>query len=285
MNPHTANRFVRAVDLIEARLAEPLTLADIAAAAHLSEFHFARAFRALSGDTVMNYLRRRRLQHAVDRLRDPAAGTLLEIAIDCGFGSHEAFTRAFQREYGIAPSTFRRNAHTLHLNQHRRLSMASFDWNTPPAPTFVDLPSFFAMGLADEFEPGQTDRIGALWGRFVREWQRIPERIGDETYGICFPLERERDCDRFGYVAAVKVGSLAEVPEGMTGVTVPAARYAVFSHTSGLGPALGRTMRYIFGEWLPSSGFTLGEPDFELYDCRFDPATGSGEMFIYVPVQ
>lgn len=286
MNAHFARRLDRALDLIERELHQPLTLADIAAAAHLSEYHFARTFRALSGHSVMDYLRRRRLQHAIDLLEAAPGTTVLELALACGFGSNEAFTRAFRREYGIAPSTYRRNLGTLRLHRHRRLTMEQTHWDTPAPPTFVELPAFLAIGLADEAEPGQTERIGNVWTRFVPLMDAVPGRIGnDVNYGICCPLEDARESDRFTYIAAVRVGSLDDIPRGMTGVQVPAARYAVFGHAHGIGPALVRTMRYIFGEWLPTSGMELAGMDFEYYDSRFSPATGTGEFFIYVPVR
>lgn len=286
MNPHLARRLERALDLIEQRLHAPLSLAEIAAAAHLSEFHFARTFRALSGCSVMDYLRRRRLQHAVEFLEAHPGTSVLELALEAGFGSNEAFTRAFRREYGIAPSTYRRNLGTLRLHRHRRLDMQEIHWETPAAPTFVTLPAFMVIGIADEVEPGQTERIGQMWARFVPLMGGIPGRLNPAvTYGICCPLEDARESDRFSYVAGVQVGSLEEIPRGMTGVQVPAARYAVFGHVHGIGPALVRTMRYIFGEWLPASGYELSGPDFEYYDERFDPATSTGEFFIYVPIR
>ena len=281
-HPH---RLERALELIEQRLGEPVGLADIAAAAYLSPFHFARIFRAVCGDSVMSYVCKRRLNTAVLMLRDQLHSSVLDIAIACGFGSNEAFTRAFRREYGMAPSTYRRNRHTLSLPIHRRLILTDMNWRTPPAPTFVDVPAFLAMGMADEFQPGQTQSIGALWQRFGPVMPSIHKRVGTHTYGICCPLEEARESDRFSYIAAVQVTDLVDLPAGMTGVNVPAHRCAVFSHQHGIGPALARTFRYVFGEWLPASGCTLLSPDYEYYDHRFDPFTGTGEFFIHVPIQ
>ncbi len=162
--------------------------------------------------------------------------------------------------------------------------MSDLAWTAPPPPIYVELDAFLALGMADEFLPGQGTQIGALWSRFVPRIGEITGRVGTHTYGICCPLEDVRECDRFSYVAAVQVRSLAAIPDGMTGVSMPASRCAVFSHTLGLGPALQQTMRYIFGEWLPASGHESAAPDFEYYDDRFDPATGTGELLIYVPI-
>ncbi len=91
---------------IEACLAEPLSLADIAAASGLSAFHFSRLFTALHGESVMAYVRRRRLARAARRLTEDAEVPLVELALDSGFESQQAFTRAFTRQFGVSPGRF-----------------------------------------------------------------------------------------------------------------------------------------------------------------------------------
>jgi len=83
--------------LIEGRLDEPLSLADIAGASGLSAFHFSRLFTALHGESVMAYVRRRRLARAARRLSDEEGVSLVELALESGFESQQAFTRAFTR--------------------------------------------------------------------------------------------------------------------------------------------------------------------------------------------
>ena len=63
------------------------------------------------------------------------------------------------------------------------------------------------------------------------------------------------------------------------------ARYAVFTHVGSLAH-IHETVGYVYGEWLPSSGYELaGTPDFELYDERFDPVKDDGELEYWVPVK
>lgn len=277
-------RMQRALTLIEAQLGGALTLPQVAAAAHLSPFHFARLFRAVTGDSVMNYVRRRRLTEAVLLLRDRTDCSVLDIALMCGFGSNEAFTRAFRKQHGVAPATYRRNALLLHLPLQRRFEMSDV---APVAvvPRFESLPAFLAIGCAGEFHPHATQAIGQLWGRFAPRMHEVRNRTGNATYGICCPPEDgQRDSDHFTYVAAVGVSSLENIPDGMTGVEMPAREYAVFAYDGGIGPRLPQTLQYIFGEWLPNSGYELAGADFEYYDNRFDPVSGQGTFFIYVPV-
>ena len=85
---------------------ESLSLKELAHRYGYSEFHFLRRFKELSGMAFRDYVRYRRLAFALKRVRDTRDG-LLEIALDHGFSSHEAFTRAFREAYGITPRQYR----------------------------------------------------------------------------------------------------------------------------------------------------------------------------------
>ncbi len=104
----TPDHFVALVDRLAADLdAAPTASADeLAAAAHLSRFHFDRVVKAVSGESPTRFRARVLLERAAYRMITTRA-TLLDIAVAAGFGSHEAFTRAFSREYGAPPSAWR----------------------------------------------------------------------------------------------------------------------------------------------------------------------------------
>lgn len=93
---------------------ETLSLKELAHRYGYSEFHFSRRFKELSGMAFRDYVRYRRLAFALKRVRDTRDG-LLEIALDHGFSSHEAFSRAFREAYGISPSEYRKNPVPLAL--------------------------------------------------------------------------------------------------------------------------------------------------------------------------
>ena len=93
---------------IEAHLSEPITLAGLARAARYSPWHAARLFKEYTGRSPFEYIRQFRLSAAADRLcTDP--GKVIDVAFDFVFDSHEGFTRAFTRQFGISPRQFRRN--------------------------------------------------------------------------------------------------------------------------------------------------------------------------------
>lgn len=101
-----ARRLKRVLDLIEARLSEPLSLRDLAVEACLSEFHFARMFRGSTGLSPHRYVTRRRVETAQAKLARTNTSQLA-IALDTGFGSQAAFIRAFRKSTGLTPGQYR----------------------------------------------------------------------------------------------------------------------------------------------------------------------------------
>lgn len=97
------DRIQQGVDYIESRLEEDIALADVAKAAGLSQWHFQRMFRALTGETLKTYIRSRRLANSLDRLLSTRL-RILDIALLAGFESQESFARAFKQSFGVTRS-------------------------------------------------------------------------------------------------------------------------------------------------------------------------------------
>lgn len=113
----------RAVWYIESHLRQNVSLDDLAAVAGVSRFHLSRAFGHTTGIPVIRYLRQRRLSIAAEAL---AGGErdILDLALSLGYGSHEAFTRAFRDCFGTTPEQVRKqgNTHNLKLLEARRMN-------------------------------------------------------------------------------------------------------------------------------------------------------------------
>ena len=106
LNDHS-ERILRVLVHIQCNLDHELSLESLAGVACFSPFHFHRVFAALVGESVMAHIRRLRLERAAQRLLSTKA-TVLQIALDAGYETHEAFTRAFKVTLGKSPSAFRR---------------------------------------------------------------------------------------------------------------------------------------------------------------------------------
>lgn len=102
------------IDYIEANLCEKLKLSDLAERCHLSEFYFHRLFRKETGETVMEYVRKRRLTKAAEDLLETQF-SILDIAVKYEFSCGEAFSRAFKKMYGITPIEYRNSKSKLAL--------------------------------------------------------------------------------------------------------------------------------------------------------------------------
>jgi AraC family transcriptional regulator len=109
-------RLRRVTEYVDANLAEPVGLADLATAAGLTRMHFAAQFRAATGQTPHEYLLRRRIERAQEMLAEGGM-SLVEIALSVGFQTQSHFTCVFKRYVGQPPGVWRqcRNAKPLQL--------------------------------------------------------------------------------------------------------------------------------------------------------------------------
>lgn len=268
-------RLGRAVDYLEERLdgtlGEP-SPAGAARAAGWSEWHFMRLFRAASGMAVGEYVRARRLSRAAAALSRSGI-SVLEAAVEAGYESQAAFSRAFARAFGLSPTEYR-----------RRFALAGTDARSDPLAA-VHLP-----GLIGPFEPrlpfeppeprvhvatlpalallgvGARSRFHAyesfrdlprIWEDWLkrRRWIEVPALEPDKPiYGLCAPsVESE-----FAYYICVEPPAATRPPPGWKRIDVPAGRYAI-SYAEGPQPrAIQGATLAAYAKWLPASGFARG---------------------------
>ena len=100
-------RINRVLDYIEANLTGDLSLATLARVANFSPFHFHRIFRIIIGETLNQFIQRRRLEKAASFLLANATRSITEIALDCGFSGSSTFARAFKGTFGVSASEYR----------------------------------------------------------------------------------------------------------------------------------------------------------------------------------
>jgi AraC family transcriptional regulator len=262
---------------IENNYAKPeLSLDDVAAACGASRFHLTRAFGIATGRTLIRYLRARRMTQAALAL---AAGApdILALAIDAGYGSHEAFTRAFREQFGMTPEALRARGHCTGLELVHALRLDQGDAVPLAAPRLVERGAFTVAGLCARYTHETAAGIPAQWQRLAAH--PAPAcRTGSDEYGVCV----EAEGGAFDYTCGIEVAG--SVPPGLARLSIPAQRYAVFFHPGHIS-AIRITWRAIFDRWLPQSGLRpTGGPEFERYDSRFDVTTGHGGVEIWIPV-
>lgn len=112
-------RVATAIDYIEANLEQRLTLDQIARAADVSLFHFARLFHTATGEAPYRYVLKRRIERA-QHLLVAGEKPLATLALDCGFSSQSHFTAAFKRVTGLSPARWASQARTFRDGQTAR---------------------------------------------------------------------------------------------------------------------------------------------------------------------
>ncbi len=277
---------------IEANLDEEINLAEVAEQAGYSVFHFGRIFQGVTGETVMDYVRKRRLTEAAKALVQTNK-RILDIALDWQYDSHEAFTRAFKRAYGMTPGIFRRRRVFVPLRVP--LSLADIQpLGTKGAAMetrIINLPAMRVVGMA-YVGKNENCEISAMWGEFIPRFHEVPGKICPSVkLGVCGDAQEDGS---FRYVAGFQVEADAPVPEGMSIFDVPAATYVVVTQRGPLGDkerGLGAVMNYVYREWLPQSGYKRADAaDLEWYDERFvfgidDSARENSAMDVYTPIE
>lgn len=271
----------RALWYIESHFAEEITLDAVARVAGLSRFPISRAFVAATGRPVMRYVRARRLSEAAKALTDGSAD-ILGVALDAGYGSHEAFTRAFRDQFGMTPEQVRKTRCLDRIALVEAIRMENVRPVALEEPRFETRPGFVVAGLSEHFTEDTQQRIPVLWQRFSPYVDVLSRGDDDVAYGVCTDIT---DDGAFDYMAAVGVERTDELPPEVVSLQIPEQHYAVFTHKDHVA-AIKSTMRAIWSTWLPQSGYKAARgPEFERYDARFDPRTGEGGFEIWVPIE
>ncbi|MEP9388324.1 AraC family transcriptional regulator [Mesorhizobium sp. KR9-304] len=275
------NPVAKALWFIESHLDKDITLDDVAEASGVSRFHMSRAFGDALDKSVMRYVRARRLTEAALQLAD-GAPDILSVALDAGYGSHEAFTRAFREQFGLTPEQLRSEGQieTILLVEANLMDTDQTRAKLEK-PRFVDAKPMMVAGIGARFEYGNMDGIPAQWQRFNQHIGSIPGAIDGAAYGVC----TASDANGFDYISAVEVSSFSDLDPTFMRVRIPAQRYAVFSHCDHIS-TIRTTMRAIWSEWLPHSGREIEEsPTLERYGPEFDPRSGNGGLEVWLPVK
>ncbi len=270
----------KALWFIESRYAAAMTLDDIARVSGVTPFHLSRVFATATGSSVMRYLRGRRLSEAARAL---AAGApdILSLALEAGYQSHEAFTRAFSQQFGLTPERLRKQRclDRLDLVEPFRMDEALITDLASPRIEFSG--ERLIAGFGERYTCQTNEGIPALWQRFGPYIGRVPAQIGTAAYGVCC---NGGDNGSFEYIAGVDVSGFDRLGSEFSRVRIPSGTYAVFEHRGHIS-AIRSTVYTIWNQWLPQSGRDhAGTPDFERYDERFDPHTGAGVVEIWVPL-
>lgn len=274
------------VDYIEDNLDESIDITSIARNFGISPWYLQHSFRALVGDTLGGYVRGRKMTQATEILAHTDL-PLLDIAVRLGFSSHEAFTRAFQKQYNMTPSSYRKTRpKVLHTAKptlsDELLQHLKYELDTTPriyqrdTLRFVgyttELPSPFI-----EFDRSCAD-MNPAWMKLFAVQNDIPHRVDGSYVGAIISPSGKFTEEYIDHVAGVVVSKRTECGEGQRYVEFPPQLVAEFTVAKIDSTTVARTIDYIYGFWLPNSPYTRADGnDYEFFEGvqTFSAETGS----------
>jgi len=292
-------------ECIKLHKGEDITLCNLSRKLGYSKFHVTRKFKEISGMQFRDYLRLRKLAFALMDVRE-GNKSLLNIALDYGFSSHEAFTRAFKTTYGIAPSEYRKNPMPVVL----RTKIKPFDRYILGIGEIGmiqsgDIKIYFVTIPAHKLLHIKNNESNGYWD-FWRKQASIPgqdcETICNLLEGVAHKLDNKGSNNRsdqiMAYIHEPGGGKFecypvprsecygvrlthdysGKVPSQMLLIDVPEAEYVVFEH----GPFDFKNENYSVEKKVDEAMATF---DFSKTDYRFDNSMNRVAYFYHDPAQ
>nr|BFD87710.1 AraC family transcriptional regulator [Streptomyces sp. Xyl84] len=281
-------RLNQAMEHIEDHLSESVDVAALARIAATSEYHLRRMFSSLAGIPLSEYVRRRRLTVAGAEVL-AGRDSLLDIAVRHGYGSGEAFARAFRAMHGVGPGEARRTGAAL-VSQPRLSFRLTVEGSSSMRYRVVDRPDFAVVGYKARLPlvhlgPNQPmiDFIRGLGRPALERLEKLSDQEPHGVVAVCDGLDPSRaEGTEFDYYQGAITS--AAVPEGMTSLAVPAGTWAVFT-TSGPAPeAIQMLWHDVFTQWFPSNPYR-SRPGPEILRTRAQEGGTGADAELWLPVE
>jgi AraC family transcriptional regulator len=279
-----------AIKYIEENLTNDIDFKEAARRAFCSEYHFRRMFSFLTGITLSEYIRRRRLTLAAFELKDSNV-KVIDIAMKYGYNSPDSFTRAFQNLHGITPSEARNNGHSL--KAYPRITFhLSIKGGNEMNYRIVEKEAFRIVGIKKRVPiifKGVNPEISFMWKSLDDEKiNKLKELSNVEPLGLIQAstnfsegrMEEKGELDHYIGVATNK-----ECPDELTQLEVPASTWAVFEAIGPFPDTLQDVWGRIYSKWFPTSNYEQTEGPEILWNEDKDVSSPTFKSEIWIPVK
>ncbi|MEH7106497.1 AraC family transcriptional regulator [Bacillus sp. JJ1764] len=280
-------RMLDSIEYMESNLDTNLLIDDVAAAACMSKFHFQRMFNMLTGYTVSEYIRNRRITVAAQELVNSKA-KVIDVAMKYGYESPESFTKAFRRIHGINPSDAKKNSQIL--KAYPRLSFQiQLKGDVEMEYKIVEKNAFTVVGKSIRTSTigGENHRnIAAFWvesnqNGFSRELAKNCGPLG--LIGVCMDFDKEQENLTYLICAEKNVD---QIPSDWEERQIPSATWAIFPVKGAMPVTIQKAWGRIFSEWFPATGYQHADgPELEVYPSDADPSSEDYYSEIWIPIK
>jgi AraC family transcriptional regulator len=279
---------IKAVDFIESSLKDEFDLDTVCRSAALSKYHFSRIFQSMVGETVFDYVRKRRLAEIAHRLVTTDE-PIIDLAIQFGYESQQSMTKSFRKQYGETPGAYRRTGKDRYFFHRPKLSRETverlqkeFSLRT----RILALPSLRIVGLREKMPITETDPVERTRSRFRCEGGELARLR--RYRGVFEVTLMRRDQmrsfsreDPFDGLIGYGISEVAKPPQRFSELLLPASRYISFHYRG--DDSIGRLSslyRYIFSSGIAARREPLADRPFFHY---YRP--GARSMLFFLPIE
>lgn len=278
------------IDYIEEHIIEEINLDSLADAAGYSKYHLHRMFSGLVGFPLHQYIKRRQLTEAAKSLIFTDE-QIIQIALDSGYESQQAFSLAFKGMYKLTPQRFRlkHKFHPIQLKFEMSGNLANLKGDRIMDIEMIEKEEMHLVGFKANTKKGFFV-IPRLWHKLHKEKSSIKNKldldfvVGVNDYSNDSLLKEEHPA--FDYYAAVEVSKLEGIATDMSVLTLPAGKYVVFIYKGKAKDSMQPVMDYIYKEWFPQSNCQLNDKarmDFIRYGEKMDEK-GNSRIEVWIPI-
>jgi AraC family transcriptional regulator len=248
-------RINKVIDFIGKHIDDELTLDQLSRISCFSKYHFHRLFTAHTGLSLRQYIRWLRLKRAAYQLITDRDKTIMEIALDAGFESHESFTRAFKQTCRMNPSDF-------------RFQSSWCAWEKPPYSILkqgeemmnVMIKNLPARRLAVLEHRGDPKKVGDSVNKLI-SWVKAQstnvQLVPGEAFGFAYDDPNQVPAEEFRLDLAITIPENLKIRGEVVEKQLPAGRYAVTVH-KGSRNNISETVYGLYRDWLPEVDEELG---------------------------
>ena len=236
-----------ALQHIEQHLLDETDSEKVARHVGLSRFYLERTFAALTGMSVSEYIRARRLTLAAQELMS-GEEKVIDLAFKYGYDTPESFTKAFSRFHGVTPTSARRMSTLLRCQNPLAISI-KMEGASIMNYKIEQMDAFPVVGVEQTFQMDtSTQEIPKFWAEF--DAKGLNQKV-IPMFGICFDADANGN---FPYLIGQTLMPGAVIPEGLITREIPAHLWARFACVGPMPYAIQNVTKQIYSEWLPTNG-------------------------------
>nr|WP_155669444.1 GyrI-like domain-containing protein [Ornithinibacillus caprae] len=262
-----------------------IEIEHIAKVACMSKFHYQRTFHILTGVTVAEYIRKRRLTFAAQELNQTNQ-RVIDIALKYGYETPESFSKAFRKVHGLSPSAAKNRGQPL--KAFSRLSFqiqikgdVEMDYKIIEKDAF----RIVGKGIRVTTREGENLRkIPEFWeetkrSKFGMDLANLSGSMG--VLGVCLDFDQQQE--EFTYFVAIE--ETEQAPEEWEAKEITASTWAVFEAVGALPHSIQNVWQRIFSEWFPSTGYEHSDaPEIEVYPIEGNVNDEDHRCEVWIPI-